>query len=147
MALKRLSTELQEMIRNPPAQCSAGPLGNDLFRWRAIIMGPKNSPYEGGAFSLDMHFPKEYPMKPPKVKFITKVYHPNIDFSGNVCLDILQSNWSPALTVAKLLLSICSLLCDPNPDSSLAAAIARLYKSDREKYNEQARKWTKKYAK
>ncbi|CAL1273804.1 unnamed protein product [Larinioides sclopetarius] len=137
---------MQEMIRNPPPQCSAGPFGNDLYRWQAIIMGPKNSPYEGGVFSLDMHFPKNYPMKPPKVKFTTKVYHPNIDSSGNICLDILLNNWSPALTVSKLLLSICSLLCDPNPDSSLAAAIARIYLADREKYYEHARKWTKKYA-
>ncbi|CAL1268489.1 unnamed protein product [Larinioides sclopetarius] len=137
---------MQEMIRNPPAQCSAGPLDDGLLRWRAIILGPKNSPYEGGAFLLDMNFPKQYPMKPPKVKFITKVYHPNIDFGGNICLDILHSNWSPALTVARLLLSICSLLCDPNPDSSLFADAGRFYRTDMEKYNEQARKWTKKYA-
>ncbi|GBM95742.1 Ubiquitin-conjugating enzyme E2 [Araneus ventricosus] len=146
MALKRLNVELQEMIRNPPAECSAGPVDNDIFHWRAIIMGPKNSPYEGGAFSLDMRFPKNYPMKPPKVTFVTRVYHPNIDNNGNICLDILHSSWSPALTVPKLLLSISSLLCDPNPDSCLIAQIAGLYKSDREKYNEQAKKWTKKYA-
>ncbi|GBM53827.1 Ubiquitin-conjugating enzyme E2 [Araneus ventricosus] len=146
MALKRLNIELQEMIRNPPAQCSAGQVGNDLFHWQAIIMGPKNSPYEGGVFDLDIRFPKTYPLKPPRVRFTTKVYHPNIDDRGAICLDILESKWSPALTVPKLLLSICSLLTDPYTYNSLVPELARLYKNHREKYNDVVRKWTKKYA-
>ncbi|XP_052054215.1 ubiquitin-conjugating enzyme E2 D4 isoform X2 [Apodemus sylvaticus] len=134
MALKRIQKELTDLQRDPPAQCSAGPVGDDLFHWQATIMGPNDSPYQGGVFFLAIHFPTDYPFKPPKVAFTTKIYHPNINSSGSICLDILRSQWSPALTVSKVLLSICSLLCDPNPDDPLVPEIAHTYKADREKY-------------
>ncbi|XP_040572987.1 ubiquitin-conjugating enzyme E2-17 kDa [Lepeophtheirus salmonis] len=146
MALKRINKELVDLGRDPPAQCSAGPVGDDLFHWQATIMGPPDSPYQGGVFFLTIHFPTDYPFKPPKVAFATRIYHPNINSNGSICLDILRSQWSPALTVAKVLLSICSLLCDPNPDDPLVPEIARLFKTDRSKYMEMAREWTKKYA-
>uniref|UniRef100_A0A673CUE5 Ubiquitin-conjugating enzyme E2 D4-like n=1 Tax=Sphaeramia orbicularis TaxID=375764 RepID=A0A673CUE5_9TELE len=108
---------------------------------------PIDSPYNGGVFFLNINFPTDYPFKPPKVSFKTKVYHPNINSEGGgICLDILRSQWSPALTVSKVLLSICSLLCDPNPDDPLVPDIAYLYKSDRQKYNTMAKEWTQKYA-
>ncbi|KAG5197405.1 hypothetical protein MG293_017339 [Ovis ammon polii] len=146
MALKRIQKELTDLQRDPPAQCSAGPVGDDLFHWQATIMGPNDSPYQGGVFFLTIHFPTDYPFKPPKVVFTTKIYHPNINSNGSICLDILRSQWSPALTVSKVLLSICSLLCDPNPDDPLVPEIAHTYKADREKYNRLAREWTQKYA-
>ncbi|XP_053464408.1 ubiquitin-conjugating enzyme E2 D4 isoform X3 [Nycticebus coucang] len=136
MALKRIQKELTDLQRDPPAQCSAGPVGNDLFHWQATIMGPNDSPYQGGVFFLTIHFPTDYPFKPPKVAFTTKIYHPNINSNGSICLDILRSQWSPALTVSKVLLSICSLLCDPNPDDPLVPEIAHIYKADREKWGE-----------
>ncbi|KAI5108219.1 ubiquitin-conjugating enzyme E2 D3 isoform X1 [Silurus meridionalis] len=104
------------------------------------------SPYQGGVFFLTIHFPTDYPFKPPKVAFTTRIYHPNINSNGSICLDILRSQWSPALTISKVLLSICSLLCDPNPDDPLVPEIARIYKTDTEKYNKMAREWTEKYA-
>ncbi|XP_005549761.1 ubiquitin-conjugating enzyme E2 D4 isoform X1 [Macaca nemestrina] len=142
----RRTRELTDLQRDPPAQCSAGPVGDDLFHWQATIMGPNDSPYQGGVFFLTIHFPTDYPFKPPKVAFTTKIYHPNINSNGSICLDILRSQWSPALTVSKVLLSICSLLCDPNPDDPLVPEIAHTYKADREKYNRLAREWTQKYA-
>ncbi|KAL6736986.1 hypothetical protein Aduo_010667 [Ancylostoma duodenale] len=138
--------ELQDLGRDPPAQCSAGPVGDDLFHWQATIMGPPESPYQGGVFFLTIHFPTDYPFKPPKVAFTTRIYHPNINSNGSICLDILRSQWSPALTISKVLLSICSLLCDPNPDDPLVPEIARIYKTDRDRYNQLAREWTQKYA-
>ncbi len=131
MALKRINKELQDLGRDPPAQCSAGPVGDDLFHWQATIMGPPESPYQGGVFFLTIHFPTDYPFKPPKVAFTTRIYHPNINSNGSICLDILRSQWSPALTISKVLLSICSLLCDPNPDDPLVPEIARIFKTDK----------------
>jgi ubiquitin-conjugating enzyme E2 D len=87
--------------RDPPAQCSAGPVNDDLFHWQATIMGPAESPYQGGVFFLTIHFPTDYPFKPPKVAFTTRIYHPNINSNGSICLDILRTQWSPALTISK----------------------------------------------
>ncbi|MEQ2295242.1 Ubiquitin-conjugating enzyme E2 2 [Ameca splendens] len=138
--------ELTDLSRDPPAQCSAGPVGEDMFHWQATIMGPPDSPYQGGVFFLTIHFPTDYPFKPPKVAFTTRIYHPNINSNGSICLDILRSQWSPALTISKVLLSICSLLCDPNPDDPLVPEIARIYKTDPVRYNKTAQDWTQKYA-
>jgi len=109
-------------------------------------MGPDDSPYSGGVFFLNIHFPPDYPFKPPKVSFTTKIYHPNINANGSICLDILKDQWSPALTISKVLLSISSLLTDPNPDDPLVPEIAQIYKNDRERYNTTAREWTGRYA-
>jgi len=106
----------------------------------------KDSPYDGGIFFLNIHFPTDYPFKPPKVQFQTKIYHCNVNGNGSICLDILQSQWSPALTISKVLLSVCSLLTDPNPDDPLVPEIARLYKQDRAKHDATAKEWTRKYA-
>jgi ubiquitin-conjugating enzyme E2 D/E len=102
MALKRIQRELLELGRDPPANCSAGPVGDDLFHWQATIMGPDDSPYSGGVFFLDIHFPADYPFKPPKVSFTTRIYHCNINSNGGICLDILKEQWSPALTISKV---------------------------------------------
>ncbi|KAK4817543.1 hypothetical protein QYF61_019500 [Mycteria americana] len=94
---------------------SAGPKGDNIYEWRSTILGPPGSVYEGGVFFLDITFSSDYPFKPPKVTFRTRIYHCNINSQGVICLDILKDNWSPALTISKVLLSICSLLTDCNP--------------------------------
>ncbi|URE32665.1 GPI-anchored protein [Musa troglodytarum] len=142
----RIQKELQDLQRDPPASCSAGPVGEDLFHWQATIMGPSDSPYAGGVFFVTIHFPPDYPFKPPMVNFQTKVYHPNINSNGSICLDILKDQWSPALTISKVLLSVSSLLTDPNPDDPLVPEIAHMYNNHRRRYEEMARSWTQKHA-
>ena len=146
MAMKRIKKEHNDFLKSPPENCSAGPVGDDLFVWQATIMGPADSPFQGGVFSLQIQFPADYPFKPPKITFSTKVYHPNINSQGGICLDILKNAWSPALTISKVLISICSLLTDPNPDDPLVPDIAREYKSDKAKYEKTAKEWTAKFA-
>ena len=144
---RRIRRDLRGMSQNPSANCSAGPVDNDIFQWQATIMGPVDTPYEGGVFQLSIIFPPNYPFKPPKVRFQTPIYHPNIHWpSGEICLDILKGTWSPALTIQKVLLSLCSLLNDPNPDDPLVPDIARLYRDNKSKYEATARLWTQSYA-
>jgi ubiquitin-conjugating enzyme E2 D len=146
MAAKRINKELLDLGRDPPSNCSAGPVGDDMFTWQATIMGPGESPYQGGVFFLQIKFPTDYPFKPPRIQFNTKIYHPNINSNGGICLDILKDQWSPALTISKVLLSICSLLTDPNPNDPLVPEIAQLYKTNKAEYEKTAREWTRKYA-
>ena len=94
-------------------------------------MGPEGSPYLGGVFKLNIIFPETYPFKPPKVQFVTKVYHCNVNSNGSICLDILKDQWSPALTISKVLLSISSLLTEPNPSDPLVPEIAQLLQADK----------------
>jgi ubiquitin-conjugating enzyme E2 D/E len=143
---KRIGKELKELEEDPPANCSAGPSSDDIYNWDATIMGPSCSPYSGGIFQLSIIFPQNYPFKAPKIKFVTKIYHPNINSAGGICLDVLKDQWSPALTVSKILLSICSLLDDPNPDDPLVPDIAHQYTNNRVVYDMIARDWTEKFA-
>ena len=117
-----------------------------MFLWTSTIVGPNGSPYQDGIFYLEIEFPPDYPFKPPKITFKTKIYHCNINSNGGICLDILKDNWSPALTISKVLLSISSLLTDANPDDPLVPEIAKAYKDDRKRHDETAKEWTAKYA-
>lgn len=116
------------------------------FEWVASIEGPKGSPYEGGTFFLNIVFPEDYPFKPPKLTFTTRIYHCNISRAGAICLDILKDEWSAALTVSKVLLSISSLLTDPNPADPLEASIAKQLVDDRKRHDKIARDHTRRYA-
>lgn len=120
-------------------------VNNDLTHMNVVMKGPSGTPYEDGIFLLDLSFPLNFPFKPPTVKFMNQVYHPNIN-NGDICLDILKDNWSPALTVHKVLLSISSLLNEPNPRDPLSGDVARVYTDDRNLYNKTAREWAKKYS-
>lgn len=146
MALRRIQTELANIYKEGVDNVSMGPAGDDLFQWDATIIGPTKTPYEGGVFKLKIAFPPDYPFKCPKISFVTRIYHPNINSRGDICLDILKSNWSPALTISKVLLSICSLLNDPNPNDPLMPDIAKIYTTNHELYEQTAREWTLRYA-
>lgn len=147
MALKRITKEFKELQKDTPPNVSAGPIDErDMFNWRGTIIGPEGTPYQGGVFFLSITFPADYPFKPPRVTFTTKVFHPNVNDGGGICLDILRDQWTPALSIGKLLLSISSLLTDPNPDHPLAPEVARLYKSDRAAFDRTATEWTQRYA-
>lgn len=146
MATTRINKELKILQNESNENVSAGPSGDNLFEWDGMIIGPTKTPYEGGMFRLKIYFPVDYPFKSPKVIFTTKIYHPNINSGGIICLDILKTQWSPALTISKVLLSICSLLNDPNPNDPLEPTIAKQYVGDKAKYEEIAREWTLKYA-
>ena len=117
-----------------------------MFKWEGIIVGPSGTPYEGGMFKLNIEFPPDYPYKGPKVTFDTSIYHCNINRAGQICLDILKDKWSPVLTIGKVLLSICSLLSDPNPDDPLSPSIAEEFANNRVKHDETARAFTMRYA-
>ncbi|KAG8181796.1 hypothetical protein JTE90_000088 [Oedothorax gibbosus] len=144
---KRLKEELLDISLNPPPLCSAWLKRDDLYTWVAKIEGPPESVYSGGVFYLDINFPKEYPLKPPAVKFTTKIYHCNVNESGTICLDILKKKWMPAMTASSVLLSICSLLLDCNPRDALIPRLGCLYFRDKSEYERQAKRYTLKYRK
>ncbi len=122
-------------------------VNNDFRHWKGSIEGPQGTPYEGGVFQVDIQLPPEYPYKPPKMKFDTKIWHPNISSqTGAICLDILKDEWSPALTIRTGLLSLQALLCAAEPDDPQDAVVASEYKSDRKKFNQHAKEWVEKYA-
>lgn len=135
------------MKAEPVPGLEAAPVqGDDLFRWRARLAGPEGSPYEGGSFELDLRLPSRYPMEPPHVVFRTRIFHPNVDDRGDICLDVLKSQWSPALSLQKVLLSVSSLLTDPNFADPLNASASALFRKDKSGYDSKCREMTRKFA-
>ena len=144
--LSRLNKEYKDIKENPPTNCSAGPIDDDMYTWQATIIGPEDTPYYQGIFYLRINFPSDYPFKPPQIVFITKILHCNINSSGNICLDILKEQWSPALTISKVLLSICSLMGDPNPLDPLNPEAAQMMIADKDTFDKTAKEYTLRYA-
>ncbi|CAG9813791.1 unnamed protein product [Phaedon cochleariae] len=121
---KRLHKELMTLMMSQETNVSAFPEGENLFKWIGTILGPKDSAYDSLKFKLSLQFPNSYPYTAPIVKFITPCFHPNVDTSGNICLDILKDKWSALYDVRTILLSVQSLLSEPNIDSPLNALAA-----------------------
>ena len=118
-----------------------------VLQWKGTLQGPDDTPYAGGFFVVDIQIPANYPFEPPKMKFDTKIWHPNMSSqTGAICLDILKNEWSPALTIRTALLSLQALLCNPEPDDPQDAVVAGMYKRDRAEFNRTAAEWTAKCA-
>ncbi|XP_039046972.1 ubiquitin-conjugating enzyme E2 27-like [Hibiscus syriacus] len=145
----RVQKELQECGREKDSSgIRVSPKSDNLARLTGIIPGPLGTPYEGGSFEIDITLPDGYPFEPPKMKFLTKVWHPNISSqSGAICLDILKDQWSPALTLKTALLSIQALLSAPEPDDPQDAVVAQQYLREYQTFVGTARYWTESFAK
>ncbi|KAF5478568.1 hypothetical protein F2P56_005116 [Juglans regia] len=170
---RRIIKETQRLLSEPAPGISASPSEDNMRYFNVMILGPTQSPYEGGVFKLELFLPEEYPMAAPKnegcntrisqevtqptttltqargpllVRFLTKIYHPNIDKLGRICLDILKDKWSPALQIRTVLLSIQALLSAPNPDDPLSENIAKHWKTNEAEAVETAKEWTRLYA-
>jgi ubiquitin-protein ligase len=112
-----------------------------------LLNGPKDTPFEGGIFKLSINLPSDYPFKPPIMRFQTYIYHPNISREGSICIDILKDQWSSALRLYKVILSISDLLATPNPDDPLSPDVAYEYKSNKENYTRKVKEYVEKHAK
>ena len=154
-AIKRFEKELEELNKINSEDFGAGPIDeSDMFNWRAYIIGPEESPYEGGYFNLEIKFPRSFPYKPPQIYFQTKIYHPNFNYhSGQICccaLSFLKTEWTPFITIVQILESIRLLLANPDLDRVCSFGneeAAELYRNDNYKFNSIAKEWTEKYAK
>ncbi|KAH3812028.1 ubiquitin-conjugating enzyme E2 C-like [Dreissena polymorpha] len=129
---KRLQQELRTLLMSGDPGVTAFPDGDNLFKWIATLSGPKGTVYESLSYKLSMEFPSGYPYQAPTVKFDTPCYHPNVDQHGNICLDILKEKWSALYDVRTILLSLQSLLGEPNNDSPLNVQAAELWSNQAE---------------
>ncbi|KAA0065030.1 protein PEROXIN-4 [Cucumis melo var. makuwa] len=118
----RLFKEYKEVQREKVADPDIQLVCDDsnIFKWTALIKGPSETPFEGGVFQLAFAVPEQYPLQPPQVRFLTKIFHPNVHFkTGEICLDILKNAWSPAWTLQSVCRAIIALMAHPEPDSPL----------------------------
>ena len=143
---KRLRNELKQLLVDPPQGIRACPVDDEYSHWQASIEGPPASVYEGGKFYVHLELPRSYPMKPPRARFLTRILHPNVNRHGNVGMDCLRHNWSLALTIPKILVSIQSILTDPYCDLNMEPIVAHMYKEDRQLFDMIASDWTRKFA-
>lgn len=157
-ALKRLMAEYKQLTLNPPEGIIAGPANEEnFFEWEALIMGPEGTYFEGGVFPARLTFPPDYPLGPPKMKFTCELFHPNIYSDGRVCISILHApgddpmgyetsaeRWSPVQSVEKILLSVVSMLAEPNDESAANVDAAKMWREERDKFKEIAEKHVRK---
>ena len=146
MADKRLMKEFK-MMNTQDTEIKVRLINNDLRHWKAVITGPEKTIYDSGHFQIDIKIPQQYPYVPPKMKFDTKIWHPNISSqTGAICLDILKDEWSPALSIRTALISLQALMDAPAPDSPQDAVVAEMLKKHPKEFEAKAREWTKLYA-
>ncbi|KIY69403.1 hypothetical protein CYLTODRAFT_393710 [Cylindrobasidium torrendii FP15055 ss-10] len=144
---KRIQKEISELSKESLGDITLGPSDHNLYIWHGSLPGPEGSPYEGGVYEIEIQLGTDYPFSAPRAVFKTRIYHMNISEQGGICIDILKNNWSPALSLFKVMLSLSSLLTDPNPKDPLVPNIASQYISNRKLHDQTARQWTSLYAK
>ncbi|ETS63765.1 hypothetical protein PaG_02083 [Moesziomyces aphidis] len=145
--LRRINKEINDCKNDKASGIQVSLIDDSPFHLVGTFPGPENSPYEKGTFDVDIVVPEGYPFQPIKMKFITRVYHPNISSqSGAICLDILKDQWSPVLTLKSTLMSLRSLLCSPEPNDPQDAEVAKHYRRDKDDFEKTARYWTEIYA-
>ena len=153
MWAKRIQKEIKELVDSPQELSKEGitlvPSESNIQNFHGSIIGPVGTPYAGLKYELEIKIGTDYPMKPPYVRFVgPKIYHPNVNASGDICLDILKTEWAPTLSLAKMMLSICSLLNEPNPSSPLNSVAASDWLYHKSKYQEEVhRLWRESFKK
>ncbi|EGN97817.1 hypothetical protein SERLA73DRAFT_182565 [Serpula lacrymans var. lacrymans S7.3] len=145
--LRRVNKEITDCKNDKSSNIKIDLIDESPFHLKGSFPGPQDTPYEGGHFEVDIVIPESYPFQPVKMKFITKVYHPNVSSaSGAICLDILKDAWSPVLTLKSTLISLQSLLCSPEPNDPQDAEVAKHFTTSKRSFEETARYWTQIYA-
>ncbi|TFL02358.1 ubiquitin-conjugating enzyme/RWD-like protein [Pterulicium gracile] len=145
--LRRVNKEIADCKNDTTSNIKIELVGDTPFHLKGSFPGPEGTPYEGGHFEVDIVIPEQYPFSPVKMKFMTKVYHPNVSSaSGAICLDILKDAWSPVLTLKSTLISLQSLLCSPEPNDPQDAEVAKHYTTSKASFEETAAYWTQIYA-
>ncbi len=143
----RIKKEYQDLQKEKNSNVQVKLVNNDYRHWKGRIKGPIDTCYQGGIFDVDIIIPNDYPFKPPKMKFDTKIWHPNISsVTGAICLDILKNEWTPALTIRTALISLQALMCEPVPNDPQDAVVAKQYMSDIKLFNQTAKHWVEEYA-
>jgi len=152
LALKRLAKEYRELTQHTPEGVASGPISEDnLLEWEALITGPEGTCYDGGCFHSKLTFPRDYPLNPPTMQFTSPLWHPNIYPDGSVCISILHppgedkygyektcERWSPVQSVEKILLSVISMLAEPNDESPANIDAAKMWRTDKEAFAKKA---------
>ncbi|KAI5275016.1 Ubiquitin-conjugating enzyme E2 7, partial [Ascosphaera acerosa] len=153
VAQKRLFQEYKMLCTSPPDGITAGPVSeDDMFKWEALIQGPEGTPFEGGVFACELTFPRDYPLSPPKMRFLSPIFHPNVYANGGVCISILHppgddpnhyehasERWSPIQSVEKILISVMSMLAEPNDESPANVEAAVMWRERRPEYEKKVR--------
>lgn len=144
---RRIQKEVDEVKRDTACGVQIEVDDANFKHMVGVIKGPADTPYSGGTFRVDITIPADYPFDPPKMKFITKMWHPNVSSqTGAICLDILKDAWSPALTMKTALMSLQALMCAPEPNDPQDAEVANMFKRSYEQFASTARFWTETYA-
>ena len=147
LAKRRLLNDFKHIKESPDTDDEsvlASPHEDDIMVWDCVIFGPEDSVWENGVFKLTMKFSDQYPHKPPEVKMLTKVFHPNFYINGSICVDILKDQWAPIYGIRAILTSIQSLLTDPNPFSPANIKADKLYIDNIEEYNKKVKECVEK---